>query len=156
MIMKEFKSIDNILDFAIKDEQRASDLYANLATRVKNKEMSKVFVQFSQEELGHKKKLENLRSNSNRTSIFEDESVQDLQIGDYIVEVNTSRNDLSYQDALIIAMKEEKAAFKLYSDLATKTTDQEFKQMFLMLAQEEAKHKLRFEIEYDDNILQEN
>ena len=154
--MKEFKSIDNILDFAIKDEQRASDLYANLATRVKNKEMSKVFVQFSQEELGHKKKLENLRSNSNRTSIFEDEKVQDLQIGDYIVEVNTSRNDLSYQDALIIAMKEEKAAFKLYSDLATKTTDSEFKQMFLMLAQEEAKHKLRFEIEYDDNILQEN
>ena len=53
-------------------------------------------------------------------------------------------------------MKEEKAAFKLYSDLATKTTDSEFKQMFLMLAQEEAKHKLRFEIEYDDNILQEN
>ncbi len=154
--MKEFKSIDNILDFAIKDEQRASDLYANLATRVKNKEMSKVFVQFSQEELGHKKKLENLRSNSNRTSIFEDEKVQDLQIGDYIVEVNTSRNDLSYQDALIIAMKEEKAAFKLYSDLATKTTDSEFKQMFLILAQEEAKHKLRFEIEYDDNILQEN
>ena len=156
MIMKEFKSIDNILDFAIKDEQRASDLYANLATRINNKEMSKVFVQFSQEELGHKKKLENLRSNSNRTSIFEDEKVQDLQIGDYIVEVNTSRNDLSYQDALIIAMKEEKAAFKLYSDLATKTTDSEFKQMFLMLAQEEAKHKLRFEIEYDDNILQEN
>lgn len=154
--MKEFKSIDNVLDFAIKDEQRASDLYADLATRINNKEMSKVFVQFSQEELGHKKKLENLRSNSNRTSIFEDEKVQDLQIGDYIVEVNTSRNDLSYQDALIIAMKEEKAAFKLYSDLATKTTDSEFKQMFLMLAQEEAKHKLRFEIEYDDNILQEN
>ncbi len=154
--MKEFKSIDNILDFAIKDEQRASDLYADLATRISNKEMSKVFIQFSQEELGHKKKLENLKLNSNRASIFEDEKVQDLQIGDYIVEVKTSRNDLSYQDALIIAMKEEKSAFKLYSDLAAMTANNEFKQMFLMLAQEEAKHKLRFEIEYDDNILQEN
>ena len=154
--MKEFKSIDDILDFAINDEQRASDLYADLATRISNKEMSKVFIQFSQEELGHKKKLENLKLNSNRTSIFEDEKVQDLQIGDYIVEVKTSRNDLSYQDALIIAMKEEKSAFKLYSDLAAMTANNEFKQMFLMLAQEEAKHKLRFEIEYDDNILQEN
>ncbi len=154
--MKEFKSIDDILDFAINDEQRASDLYADLATRISNKEMSKVFIQFSQEELGHKKKLESLKLNSNRTSIFEDEKVQDLQIGDYIVEVKTSRNDLSYQDALIIAMKEEKSAFKLYSDLAAMTANPEFKQMFLMLAQEEAKHKLRFEIEYDDNILQEN
>ena len=154
--MKEFKSIDDILDFAINDEQRASDLYADLATRISNKEMSEVFIQFSQEELGHKKKLESLKLNSNRTSIFEDEKVQDLQIGDYIVEVKTSRNDLSYQDALIIAMKEEKSAFKLYSDLAAMTANHEFKQMFLMLAQEEAKHKLRFEIEYDDNILQEN
>ena len=154
--MKDFKTIDDILDFAIKDEQRASDLYAGLATRVKNKEMAKVFTQFSQEELGHKKKLENLKSNSRRTAIFVDEKVQDLQIGDYIVDVNTSRDDLSYQDALIIAMKEEKAAFKLYSDLALKTNEPDFKQMFLMLAQEEARHKLRFEIEYDDNILQEN
>jgi len=30
------------------------------------------------------------------------------------------------------------------------------KNIFLSLAQEEAKHKLRFEIEYDDYILKEN
>ena len=84
------------------------------------------------------------------------ERVLDLKIGDYLVEVNTARDDMSYQESLIIAMKEEKSAFKLYSDLAAMTANNEFKQMFLMLAQEEAKHKLRFEIEYDDNILQEN
>ena len=154
--MKDFKSIDDILEFAIKDEQRASDLYADLASRVANKEMAKVFEQFSQEELGHKKKLEFLKASNTRSVAFLDEKVQDLQIGDYLVEVSTSRSDLSYQDALIIAMKEEKAAFKLYSDLAAKTDNAEFKEMFLLLAQEEAKHKLRFEIEYDDNILQEN
>ena len=52
---------------------------------------------------------------------MQDKDVQDLKIGDYVVEVDTSRDDLTYQEALIVAMKEEKAAFKLYSDLAART-----------------------------------
>lgn len=152
--MKEFKTIDDILNFAIKDEQRASDLYADLATKSRNREIQKMFEQFSKEELGHKKKLEAIKSQG--MVVVTLEKVQDLQIGDYLVEVNTSRDDLSYQEALIVAMKEEKAAFRLYNDLAAKTDHAELKETFLLLAQEEAKHKLRFEIEYDDYILREN
>ena len=152
--MNEFKSIDDIIDFAIKDEIRASNLYADLAKRSRSKEMQKVFEQFSKEELGHKKKLELIKKGKKMAP--SNTKIQDLKIGDYLVEVNTSRDDLSYQDALIIAMKEEKAAFRLYSDLAARTNDPTAKETFLMLAQEEARHKLRFEIEYDDNILKEN
>ncbi len=152
--MQNFNSLEEILDFAIKDETRAANLYADLAKRSRNKEIQKVFEQFSKEELGHKSKLERMKAGE--SSIISNEMVQDLKIGDYLVEVNTSRDDLSYQDALIIAMKEEKSAFKLYSDLAARTEDQTAKDMFLMLAQEEAKHKLRFEIEYDEYILTEN
>jgi rubrerythrin len=152
--MKEFKTIDDILDFAIKDEIRASNLYAGLAKRSRSKEMQKVFEQFSREELGHKKKLESIKKGGKIAS--SNTKVQDLKIGDYLVEVNTSRDDLSYQEALIIAMKEEKAAFRLYSDLAARISDPTAKETFLILAQEEARHKLRFEIEYDDNILKEN
>ena len=152
--MKDFESINEILDFAIKDELRASNLYADLAKRSRNKEIQKVFEQFSKEELGHKKKLEAIKSGSK--IVVSAEKVQDLKIGDYIVEVKTSRDDLSYQEALIVAMKEEKAAFRLYTDLAEKTDDPGAKEIFLMLAQEEARHKLRFEIEYDDYILTEN
>jgi rubrerythrin len=57
---------------------------------------------------------------------------------------------------LILAMKKEKIAFRLYNDLASASTDEPSKKLFLMLAQEEAKHKLRFEVEYDSNILKEN
>ncbi len=152
--MKDFESINEILDFAIKDELRASNLYADLAKKSRNREIQKVFEQFSIEELGHKKKLEAIKSGNK--IIVPVEKVQDLKIGDYIVEVKTSRDDLNYQDALIVAMKEEKAAFRLYTDLASKTDDPAAKEIFLMLAQEEAKHKLRFEIEYDDYILKEN
>ena len=152
--MKEFKTVDDVLDFAIKDEQRAADLYAGLAARSRNREIQKVFEQFSKEELGHKKKLQTIKSGGVGT--VSDVMVQDLKIGDYLVDVDTSRDDLNYQESLIVAMKEEKAAFRLYSDLATRTGDPTLKDMFLSLAQEEARHKLRFEIEYDDYILKEN
>jgi rubrerythrin len=152
--MQKFKSFDEILEMAIKDEQRAANLYADLAKRSRSDEMRRTFLQFSQEELGHKKKLERIKTGGE--VVISDKKVQDLKIGDYLVEVNTSRDDLSYQEALIIAMKEEKAAFRLYSDLADLTDDAAAKEVLLMLAQEEAKHKLRFEIEYDDNILREH
>ena len=64
--------------------------------------------------------------------------------------------DLDYQKALILAMKKEKAAFMLYTDLADQADDAELKDVFKALAQEEAKHKLRFEIEYDNVYLRDN
>ncbi len=152
--MQNFKSVDEILEMAIKDEQRAADLYKGLAQRSRSDEMRRTFLQFSQEELGHKKKLERIKTGGK--IVVSDTKVQDLKIGDYLVEVNTSRDDLTYQEALIVAMKEEKAAFKLYSDLAARTDDAAAKEVLLMLAQEEARHKLRFEIEYDDHILREH
>ena len=152
--MNEFNTIHDILDFAIIEEQKASDLYKSLAARSRNRMIQEVFEQFSKEELGHKKKLESIK----RGGAFaaSEEKIVDMKIGDYLVDVNKSRDDLSYQESLIIAMKEEKAAFRLYSDLASRTDDETAKETFLMLAQEEARHKLRFEIEYDDNILKEN
>ncbi|MCK4990317.1 MAG: ferritin family protein [Bacteroidales bacterium] len=152
--MTGFNTFDDVLDFAIKDEQRASDLYSGLAARSRNRMIQQVFEQFSKEELGHKKKLESIKSGG--IVAVPQEKVQDLKIGDYLVEVNTSRDDLSYQEALIVAMKEEKAAFRLYNDLAGRTDHPSLRETFLGLAQEEAKHKLRFEIEYDDYILKEN
>ncbi|MEJ2247662.1 MAG: ferritin family protein [Acidobacteriota bacterium] len=152
--MTQFNTIDDVLAFAIRDEQRASDLYAGLAARSRNKGIQKIFEQFSREELGHKKKLEAIKSGG--VVAVSLKKIQDLKIGDYLVEVDTSRDDLNYQEALIVAMKEEKAAFRLYSDLASRTDHPDLKETFLKLAQEEAKHKLRFEIEYDDYILTEN
>jgi rubrerythrin len=53
-------------------------------------------------------------------------------------------------------MKAEKAAYKLYNDLASATDDAGLRETLLSLAQEEAKHKLRFELEYDEQILKDN
>jgi rubrerythrin len=53
-------------------------------------------------------------------------------------------------------MQREKAAYRLYTDLAKITPDAEARALLKALAQEEARHKLAFEIEYDTHVLQEN
>ena len=81
--------------------------------------------------------------------------ITDLKIADYVVDTELS-TDMDYQQALIVAMKREKAAFSLYTNLSGIVDDPKLSAVFQALAQEEAKHKLRFEIEYDQNILSEN
>jgi rubrerythrin len=149
----KFKSADEILDFAIEKEEEAAQLYQDLAATLNRPDMKKVFESFAREEMGHKAKL--LEVKSGRQMISAEAKIFDLKIGDTLVDVKPSPN-MDYQRALIFAMKAEKAAYRLYHDLAQATDDANLKDLFFGLAQEEARHKLRFEIEYDDQILTEN
>jgi rubrerythrin len=151
--MTNFQNVDEILSFAIKNEQDAVDLYTDLAGKARNEAVKKVFLTYADEERGHKAKLQRVKGG--QKSLAPSEKVQDLKIADYTVDVELGENP-DYQSVLLFAMKAEKAAFKLYMDLAARTGDHEFEQLFLGLAQEEAKHKLRFELEYDEQILTEN
>ena len=151
--MKTFNSVDEILDFAIKSEQSALDFYTKLATNSKNIAMKEVFLEFAEEEKTHKKRLETIKEEK----IFKVEivKIQDLKISEYITDVKQSDN-MSYQEALILAMKREKNAVKLYTDLSAIVEDDKMRILFKSLANEEAKHKLRFELEYDNEVLREN
>ena len=151
--MADFTTTDEILDFAIQNEQNAVDLYTSLAEKTKSPAARAEFIQFANEERGHRVKLEKVKSG--RKMLGLDKAVQDLKISDYTVDVVLG-DDPDYQSILLFAMKQEKAAFRLYSSLAALAPDSEIKAMLLDLAQEEAKHKLKFEIEYDDNVLKEN
>jgi rubrerythrin len=144
---------EKILNFAISEEQAAHDFYMGMAEKMESEWMKDVFRGFAKEELGHKSKLEKIKSGDRQ--LLPQSAVADLKIGDYLVQ-ETPSTEMSYQDALIIAMKKEKAAFKLYSDLAKTTEDEGLREILQGLANEEAKHKLRFEVEYDDNVLSEN
>lgn len=146
-------NVDEILDFAIQREQEAHDFYMDLAKKMERPGMKEIFTQFAGEELGHRKKLESVKQGKRLLPAAG--KVLNLKIAEYTVDVDPNE-ELDYQKALIVAMKREKASFKLYSDLADAVADDDLKQSFRALAQEEAKHKLRFEVEYDDVILAEN
>jgi rubrerythrin len=149
--MNPFNSIDDILDFAIKEEEQARQFYRELATRSDNPGMKKLLEGFAAEEEGHRARLVDIKSG--KQILAAREKIQDLKIADYLVDVKPSA-DMGYKDTLVVAMKKEKAAFRMYTDLAGRV-EGALRETFLGLAQEEAKHKLRFEIEYDDNVLRE-
>lgn len=154
--MQEFASVTDVLDFAISEEEGAVQFYTDLAAKMERPEMKKVFEGFAAEEEGHKKKLLSVKAGT--MPLLTNDVVTDLKIAEYVVDVDPQADGqtLDYQQALIVAMKKEKSAFKLYSNLAEGTKEAEYRSLFLALAQEEAKHKLRFEIEYDDQFLTEN
>ncbi len=145
--MQKFSSADEVLDFAIQREIESHDFYTDLAGRVKRPWMQKVFTDFAREEAGHRKKLEAVKMG--KTLLPAQQKILDLKLSDYIVEAEI-KPKMDYQEALQVAMHKEKKAFLLYTDLAGVVEDEGLKNTFLALAQEEAKHKLRFEIEYDD------
>ena len=149
----KFDTVDKILDFAIEKEEDAARFYTDLAGKMDRPSMKEVFQSFAREEKGHKAKLISVKEE--KRLLGAEKKIRDLKIGDNLVDIEMS-SDLSYQEALILAMKAGKSAFRLYHELAQATDNADLQQLFLDLAQEEAKHKLRFEIEYDDQILSEN
>jgi rubrerythrin len=148
----QFNTVDEILDYAIEREEQAAKLYADLAGTVERPGMREAFLEFAAEEGRHKARLMRIKA-GDLPAAGHFQAVPDLKISDELVSAKPTPN-MTYAEALMIAMKAEKAAFRLYEQLAQATTDQGLADVFRGLAQEEAKHKLRFEIEYDDHVLE--
>ncbi len=147
------KSFNDILEFAIEKEQEAADLYRDLGEKSDRAGTKEMFLELSRQEEGHKARLQAM----DRDAFPEkgNAEIPDLKIVDYLSPVEIGP-DSSYQDVLIFAMKREGDAVALYSRLANDAGDEAGKNLFLTLAEEEKKHKLRLETEYDDNVLKEN
>lgn len=152
--MNRFETSDDILDFAIGNEEEAYVFYYDLANSMKdNSHMHDIFMSLAEQEKVHKEKL--LDAKAGKFLLHVEEKVVDLKLSDYLVDVDP-RPDMTYQDALILAMKKEKKAFTLYTVLSEASTDEKVKDLFHFLAQEEARHKLRLELEYDDEVFKDN
>ena len=63
--------------------------------------------------------------------------------------------DMDYKQMLRLSIQKEDSSFRLYVDMAARVTSEDAKETLLALAEEEVKHKMRFEMEYD-NILKAN
>jgi rubrerythrin len=146
-----FKSIDEILDFAIDKEKEAVTFYNDLSKKESVASLSKTFKELAQEEAKHVKMLTNITKNKDVIGKYQLTKVPDLKISNYLVEKEYS-DGMPMQDILVLAMKREEMAVKLYTNLAMGSADEEIVKLFKLLAQEEAKHKLTFETLYDDDL----
>ena len=118
--MEKFESVDAVLDFAIAREEEAFALYHGLATQATDPKLVTLFTSFAKVEAGHKQKLEGIKEGTIDLPLRK--SVVDLKIADYLVDVNPTPT-MSFQDALVLAMKREQAANSLYTEMASIVDD---------------------------------
>ena len=137
-----------ILEFALSKEIEAYHFYMAVARRVDSPKIREVFEELAAEELEHKARLELeiMKAGKVVPDGYEPAPGPDT---DYIVDEDNALLEMDYKDMLLLAMEKEKAAFRTYVNLMAQTRDEQAQELLLALAEEEVKHKLRFETEYD-------
>ena len=131
------------LDFAIQREEQAHRFYTLLARWAKTEEMRAVLTNFAQEELQHKATLTSLKRQKAKPP---EEKIRSLRISDYMSDVKP-KLEMTYEDKLVYIMKKATDSLRLYRDLAAIAADDDLRNTFLALAQDEAKHKKQFKTE---------
>jgi len=148
-----WRDFEEVINFAMQKEAGAAALYEEAAKLSKRSEAKAMFDELAAEERRHRETLGKLeRKDVSRYTL---ERISDMKMSEYMRDVEF-RRDMEYQDILILAIKREEKSRNLYTDLAAHTDDPELKKLFRALAQEEAKHKLKLETEYDEYVLTEN
>ena len=144
-----FETFEDIMKYAINKEKEAEKFYSEAAEKETYSGAKELFRGFALEERGHVKMLQNFSAEN--FEHYKEKKIPDLKISDYVVELKYKPN-MSYDDILRLAAKREEKAFKFYTDFADRADQEGHKKVFRVLAQEEAKHKLKVETLLDDYL----
>ena len=142
-----------ILELAIAREIEAYNLYTSIATRVKDAQMRDLFEQVAAEELDHRSRLE-LELIKLGVSVPAGPQIENIAIDEDDEPYAFTKEpdlDIDYKEMLIFCMRKEQKSLRLYIEMATLAKDKASREMLVMLAENEAMHQARFEVEY--NIL---
>jgi rubrerythrin len=144
-----FKSFEELIQFAIEKENEAVDFYENAAAQEPYSGGKQTFLEFAKEEKKHKALLEGFLKGDKKLGDYKFKWVPDMKRSDYMVDLKYKKG-MAYPEMLRLAMKREEKALQLYNDLASKSEKPDLVKVFKMLSQEEATHKLKLETIYDD------
>jgi len=147
----EFKSMQDILDFAISKEKEAAAFYSEAAKEETMSGAKDMLKEFALEERKHQALLEEFKKKGFASGIsdYKFKWITDIKRSNYVVDMEY-RKGMAYNELLMLAMKREEKALALYNEMLVKSDTPEGKKLFKMLCQEEAKHKLALETLYDD------
>ena len=147
-----FENLEAIMDFAIKKEREAADFYETISKDEEDFSGSKkMFAEFAMQEQKHEKMLTDFKAKGLSKSLQEYKLkwITDIKRSDYLVDLDYEKG-MPYNEILLLAMKREEKALKLYNEFLDQAETKESQKLFKVLCQEEAKHKLALETIYDD------
>ena len=148
----EFESLESIVDFAIGKEREAAEFYQKLSDDEEDFAGSKkMFAEFAAEEKKHEAILQKFKTEGISKSLqdYQLKWITDIKRSNYMVDM-TYEKGMPYNEILLLAMKREEKALKLYNEFLEQADTDDGKKLFKVLCQEEAKHKLALETMYDD------
>ncbi len=133
------QKLKEILENAIKEEEYFTIFYARLAEKASDPDMAEELRRLSDFEKIHKEKIEKLNFFKMTPKI----------IPERITNIDVSRDlglppideFLNIESMFEFAIEQEKSANKKYSQLAEAIDDEETKQVFITLAEEEKSHE---------------
>jgi len=147
----KFNTYKEILEFALEKEIEAVTFYKSIAENERSSGSSELFKGFADEEDKHCRIIENMMEEN-----IEEVTIKSLPAGEselnrsnYLVDVEY-HPQMDFQDSMILAIKREEKAVKLYKDLFALTDQAAHKTSFQFLINEEQGHKQSLEKIYDD------
>lgn len=147
----DFQNLESLIAFAIEKEKEAATFYDESSEAEMMSGKRQMLKEFAAEERKHQKMLEDYLASGvvDNLDDYRFKWIVDIKRSDYVDDI-AYRPGMAYNELLMLAMKREEAALKLYNQLLDKAENDGARKLFKMLCQEEAKHKLALETMYDD------
>jgi rubrerythrin len=145
------RTLKDAVLFAIDQEKKARDFYLQCKKRAKNPGVRTFFREMAGEEAVHLKLLREIQVTE--ADALASSEPMDYHLSDFMVDVTFSP-EMTYQEALVMAMKKEEKAHAFYNDWKGRCSSEGMNKLFMFLAAEELNHKKKIESIYDLEILQ--
>ena len=144
----KFKSIEELLRFAINKEIASAQFYTDLAATTQNEIVKDIFLEMAADEINHKQQLE-LEVMKLGIVVVEEESDGHRKPGDFLLESDLDKT-FGFAETLQLGIQKEQAAFGMYMDLYAITEDDEQRLVIMEMAEEEVRHKVILENQYNE------
>ncbi|UCH89534.1 MAG: ferritin family protein [Thermoplasmata archaeon] len=149
----------NMLAMTLKKEENSYNFYTRAQNMAKLKNIKDLFEELAGEELKHKEivqgYIEKLKAEGTEWNPAEDLETDEIGYSKYLIATELTE-DTSYQDALIIAMKREERAYIMFNNFYRITKDDDLKDLFKRLMNDEINHLKKVEARYDKDVMSDN
>lgn len=144
--MKDFHTFDDVLDYAIHQEQSTQKFYSTLAEHNPDDHIRLFYRELVNQERLHEKKLSELKQ---RHYNLNAPNIEKLRNRGYL-KARPAQAKMTIEEAIQYAVSEEESTKLLYAALAEMSSQAELAALFRTLADQEQAHEDFFEAEYKE------
>ena len=145
----EEKRLGDYIDIAIQREEEAHAFYMDLLERLHDKAAKDALGLLAQEEIKHKKFLEDYRNGGYGSDTLRMNEPLDYKIAEHLEQPDV-KQDMESKDVYLIAAHRELNSYNFYSGIAELHPDGQLREIFRKMASEELKHKEKVEYLYSN------